>query len=58
MTFPVSPTCPSAVTDAKASIDAMSTALSSTITTIEDADAQGEITDAIDNAPGCANVTS
>jgi hypothetical protein len=45
------------VTAATASIETMNAALSSTITTIEDADAQGEITDAIDNSPDCANIT-
>jgi hypothetical protein len=49
---------PGAVTDVKGSIDAMNTALSSTITTIQDADAQGEIKDAIDNSPDCADVSS
>ena len=49
---------PNAVTDVKTSIDAMSTALSTTITTIEDADAQGEIKDAIDNSPDCADISS
>jgi len=49
---------PTAVTAATASIEKMSTALSSTITTIKAADAQGEIKDAIDNSPDCASVTS
>ena len=49
---------PTAVTAATASIETMSTALSSTITTIKAADAQGEIRDAIDNSPDCANVTT
>ena len=49
---------PTAVTAATASIEKMSTALSSTITTIEAADAQGEIKNAIDNSPDCANITS
>jgi len=49
---------PGAVADITASITAMSTALSSTITTIEDADVQGEIKDAIDNSPDCASISS
>ena len=49
---------PSAVTAATASIDAMSTALSSTIATIQDADAQGEIKTEIDNSPECADISS
>ena len=49
---------PTAVTAATASIEKMSTALSSTITAIKAADAQGEIKDAIDNSPDCASVTS
>ena len=49
---------PTAVTAATASIEKMSTALSSTITTIKAADTQGEIKAAIDNSPDCASVTS
>ena len=49
---------PTAVTTATASIETMSTALSSTITKIKDADAQGEIKDEIDNSSDCANITS
>ena len=47
---------PNAVMATKASIETMSTALSSTITKIKDADAQGEITDEIDNSPDCASM--
>ena len=49
---------PTAVTAATASIETMNTALSSTITTIKDADAQGEISNAIDNSPECADISS
>lgn len=49
---------PGAVADITASITSMSTALSSTITTVEDADVQGEIKDAIDNSPDCASLQS
>jgi len=49
---------PTAVTTATASIKTMSTALTSTITKIEDADAQGEVKDAIDDSPDCASVAS
>lgn len=47
---------PGAVTDISASLSAMSTQFSSTLTTIEDADAQGELKAAIQDSPVCADI--
>ena len=49
---------PGAVQDVSASVSAMSKAFSSTLTTIEDADAQGELTDALESSPGCDELSS
>jgi hypothetical protein len=49
---------PDAVKDITASLSAMSTAFSSTLSTIEDADAQGELKDALESSPSCDELTS
>jgi hypothetical protein len=49
---------PGAVADVSASIATMTTAFSSTTSTIEDADASGELKDAIDNSSACSGLTS
>ena len=48
---------PTAAKDVSASLSAMSTALSSTLSTIESADAQGELKDALDASPACSDLT-
>lgn len=48
---------PSAVKDITASFSTMSTALSSTASTIEKADVQGELADAIKSSPDCKDLT-
>jgi hypothetical protein len=49
---------PGAAQDILASLSAMSTAFSSTLSTIEDADAQGELKDALDSSSACDDITS
>jgi len=47
---------PGAVKDISASVTTMSTQFSSTLTTIEDADVQGELKTAIQDSPTCADI--
>jgi methyl-accepting chemotaxis protein len=48
---------PAAARDIATSLSAMSTAFSSTLSTIEDADAQGELRDALEASPACSDIT-
>lgn len=47
----------SAATDIGASLKTMNSAISSTISTIENADAQGELKDALQSSPDCQSLT-
>jgi hypothetical protein len=49
---------PSAITSITASLSAMSTAFSSTLQTIESADANDELRTALEDSPACADITS
>jgi len=49
---------PSAITSITASLAAMSTAFSSTLQTIESADAEDELRTALEDSPACADITS
>ncbi len=49
---------PGAAKDILASLSAMSTAFSSTLDTIENADAKGELEDALEASPACDDLTS
>ena len=49
---------PSALTAITASLSAMASAFSSTLQTIEDADAEGELQTALEDSPECADITS
>lgn len=48
---------PGAASDVMTSLTAMSTAISSTSKTIEDANVKGELTNALKSSPDCANLT-
>ena len=48
---------PGAITSITASLAAMSTAFSSTLQTIESADADAELRTALEDSPACANIT-
>ena len=49
---------PGAITSITASLAAMSTAFSSTLQTIESADADAELRTALEDSPACADITS
>ncbi len=49
---------PSAITSITASLSAMSTAFSSTLQSIESADADDELRTALEDSPACADITS
>ena len=49
---------PSAISAITTSLSAMSTAFADTLTTIQDADVQGELESALDDSPDCAEITS
>jgi hypothetical protein len=49
---------PSAITAVTASLSAMGSAFSSTLQTIEDADAENELQTALEDSPECADITS
>ena len=49
---------PGAVKEITASLSAMSKAFSSTLSTIEDADAQGELKNALESSPSCDQLSS
>jgi hypothetical protein len=49
---------PSAITAISASLSALGTALSDTLQTIDDADAQGELQAALEDSPDCADISS
>lgn len=49
---------PSAIPKVTASLSTLSTAVSQTVTTIDNADVKGELKSAFDNAPECSNLTS
>jgi len=49
---------PSALTAALASLSAMGSAVSSTLQTIEDADAENELQNALEDSPECADISS
>ena len=49
---------PSAIPDITASLSAMGTALSTTLTTVQDADVQGEVRAALADSPECAGIPS
>lgn len=49
---------PGAIQDVLSSLSAMSTAFSSTLSTIGDADVQGELKDALEASPACDDLTS
>ena len=48
---------PNAATEITGSFEAMSTAFSSTLSTIESADVQGELKDALEASPACTEIT-
>lgn len=49
---------PSAITTMSTSLTAMSTAFTNTLTSIQNADVQGELQTAIDDSPDCDEITS
>lgn len=49
---------PGAAQDITGSLSAMSSAFASTLSTIEDADVQGELKDALESSPACDEITS
>lgn len=49
---------PGAAQDVLASLSTMSSAFSTTLSTIEDADVQGELTDALESSPSCDQIGS
>ena len=48
---------PSAITEITASVSAMATAFSSALSTVQDADVDGEIETALDDAPECSGIS-
>lgn len=49
---------PGAITSISTSLSAMSTAFSSTLQTVESADAEGELQTALEDSPACADISS
>jgi hypothetical protein len=49
---------PSAITTISASLSAMATAFSDTMSTIQDADVEGELESALEDSPECDEISS